>query len=93
MFLPTSIHKEAIMLYLYGTRLREDLGQPHWYSEVFRSDDVQAFLNHVLLANSTFVGVQFPSWQSDRIILTVAHPEESGALYGFKVVEMIVPGR
>ncbi|KAL1730124.1 hypothetical protein EV714DRAFT_284474 [Schizophyllum commune] len=64
---------------------REDLGQPHWYNEIF-DKRVDAFIERVLTSTSD-------SESPDRFTLTVASPTESGSLHGWAVEELAVPGR
>lgn len=65
---------------------REDFGKPHWYPEIFQLEDVQAFLDSVLVSNSTFDLAR-------PFTLTVAHPADSGALHGWRIQSLRTPGR
>ncbi|KAL1747011.1 hypothetical protein HDZ31DRAFT_32988 [Schizophyllum fasciatum] len=64
---------------------REDPGQPHWYPDVLDNAPVRAFLARVLGSAAR------PA--SPRFTLTVASPRESGALHGWAVEALAVPGR
>ncbi|THH15894.1 hypothetical protein EW146_g4658 [Bondarzewia mesenterica] len=66
---------------------REDLGQPHWYSTVFRNDQVAIFLRSLLQPE------YLPEGRSDSYTLTVAIPSESGSLHGWRILSLVMPGR
>ncbi|KIL69564.1 hypothetical protein M378DRAFT_69148 [Amanita muscaria Koide BX008] len=64
---------------------REDKGQPHWYSSVFRNDEVQSFLEKVLQEPEKPTPTKFT--------ITTTSPAESGALHGWRIEQLTVPSR
>ncbi|KAF8894431.1 hypothetical protein BD779DRAFT_1501027 [Infundibulicybe gibba] len=68
--------------------LREVPGEGHWYPSVFNNEQVRAFLERVVTTSA-----DSPHRHKDEFTLTVAIPLESGSLHGWKIEELIVPGR
>ncbi|KAL5490095.1 hypothetical protein ACEPAI_4928 [Sanghuangporus weigelae] len=68
----------------------EDEGQPHWYPNVFESEQVRSFLQEALVSK---VQEQHPFSESFEFTLTVADPVRSGSKNGWKIEELVVPGR
>jgi hypothetical protein len=69
-------------------RYREDEGQPHWYSPIFKTPDVQSFIDSLIRTES-----DPPPRLPLRFTLTVAIPAESGSLHGWRIERLQVPGR
>ncbi|KAI9466043.1 hypothetical protein BJY52DRAFT_1112744 [Lactarius psammicola] len=66
---------------------REDQGQGHWYSSVFRNMQVKAFLDSVLAAKRD------PPRRSATFTLTTAVPADTGSLHGWRILSLLSPGR
>ncbi|OAX43816.1 hypothetical protein K503DRAFT_730813 [Rhizopogon vinicolor AM-OR11-026] len=66
----------------------EEPGQPHWWFEVLKNTRVQAFLDRVQCAPHNV-----PKTKCRKFTLTVAVPAESGAMRGWRVLALEVPGR
>ncbi|KAK2467077.1 hypothetical protein APHAL10511_001335 [Amanita phalloides] len=65
---------------------QEAKGQGHWYSSVFRNGTVRSFLNKILLEPSQNVTPKI-------FTISVASPAEQGSVYGWRVKQLIIPGR
>ncbi|KAF9036995.1 hypothetical protein BDZ89DRAFT_1061691 [Hymenopellis radicata] len=67
--------------------LREDPGESHWYSTVFKNDQVTSFLENAISA--------YPNRHTlaERFTLTVSVPSEVGSLHGWSIQALTIPGR
>ncbi|KAF9475666.1 hypothetical protein BDN70DRAFT_996247 [Pholiota conissans] len=63
----------------------EDIGGSHWYPTILKRPEVQMFLASIFSNQSTT--------HSDSFVLTVANPRECGPLHGWKVDQLLIPGR
>jgi hypothetical protein len=70
-----------------STSYREDQGQGHWYSSVFRNAQVKAFLDSVLAEKRD------PPRRSASFTLTTAVPADTGSLHGWRILSLLSPGR
>lgn len=70
--------------------LHIDEGQPHWYPEVFESEQVRSFLEEAL---SSEVQLRGPTSNVSEFTLTVADPVRSGSKNGWKIDQLLIPGR
>ncbi|KAL5532933.1 hypothetical protein ACEPAF_4707 [Sanghuangporus sanghuang] len=68
----------------------EDEGQPHWYPNVFESEQVRSFLQGAL---DSKIQEQHRSSEPVEFTLTVADPVRSGSKNGWRIEELVVPGR
>jgi hypothetical protein len=66
---------------------REDQGQGHWYSSVFRNAQVKAFLDSILAEKRD------PPRRSASFTLTTAVPADTGSLHGWRILSLLFPGR
>ncbi|KAI0005870.1 hypothetical protein BJV74DRAFT_761059, partial [Russula compacta] len=66
---------------------REEPGQGHWYPFVLRNAQVKAFLDSVLDEERP------PPRHSVTFTLTAAVPAETGSLHGWRILNLLVPGR
>ncbi|KAH8102881.1 hypothetical protein BXZ70DRAFT_1006072 [Cristinia sonorae] len=71
--------------------LKEDKGQPHWYSSLFQNDVARDFLESTL-AQSVDPPASMESGFGS-FTLTVAIPCDSGPMRGFKIESLVIPGR
>ncbi|KAG6874319.1 hypothetical protein C0995_001544 [Termitomyces sp. Mi166 len=67
--------------------IREVPNEDHWFSSVFDNEQVQGFLETLLVAEP-----QSPKSPRD-FTLTVSDPRASGTLHGWKVESLLFPGR
>ena len=70
-----------------STSYREEQGQGHWYSSVFRNAQVKAFLDSVLAEKRD------PPRLSASFTLTTAVPADTGSLHGWRILSLLSPGR
>ena len=70
-----------------STSYREDQGNDHWYSSVFRNAQVKAFLDSVLAEKRD------PPRRSANFTLTAAVPADTGSLHGWRILNLLTPGR
>lgn len=73
--------------YPRGPSYREEPGQGHWYPFVLRNAQVKAFLDSVLDKERP------PPRRSVMFTLTAAVPAETGSLHGWRILNLLVPGR
>ncbi|KAH9079250.1 hypothetical protein EDB83DRAFT_2513796 [Lactarius deliciosus] len=66
---------------------REDQGNGHWYPSVFRNAQVKAFLDSVLAEKRD------PPRRSTTFTLTAAVPADTGSLHGWRILNLLSPGR
>ncbi|KAH9004981.1 hypothetical protein EDB86DRAFT_3037142 [Lactarius hatsudake] len=66
---------------------REDQGNGHWYPSVFRNAQVKAFLDSVLAEKRD------PRRRSATFTLTTAVPADTGSLHGWRILNLLSPGR
>lgn len=67
-------------------RYSEVPGENHWFDTVF--SDAQYFLDDLIDASATA-----PRLESLSFTLRTANPDESGSKFGFKILELDLPGR
>jgi hypothetical protein len=65
----------------------EEPGQGHWYPSVFRNAHVKAFLDSVLDDKRLLPR------HSATFTLTTAVPAETGSFHGWRILNLVVPGR
>ncbi|KAF8503727.1 hypothetical protein F5888DRAFT_1864250, partial [Russula emetica] len=65
----------------------EEPGQGHWYPSVFKNLQVKAFLDSILDDNRP------PPRFSATFTLTSAVPAETGSFHGWRILNLVVPGR
>ncbi|KAM5531823.1 hypothetical protein V8D89_014522 [Ganoderma adspersum] len=65
---------------------REDPGERHWYSDVFKNDEVAAFVSSTLSRRDAGTSMR-------SFTLTVAVPSDSGSLHGWSIHRLGIPGR
>ncbi|PPQ70920.1 hypothetical protein CVT24_009982 [Panaeolus cyanescens] len=65
----------------------EDFGQDHWYPTVLNNDHVQGFVDQYTLRGGANAELD------DTFTLTTLAPHQSGSLRGWRIVELITPGR
>lgn len=75
------------------SRYREVAGKPHWFPTVFRNDQVEGFLDSLLLPDSSLNSPEASELSGDSFTLTVATPRESGSMHGWRVITLETPGR
>ncbi|KAK4694170.1 hypothetical protein P7C70_g8782, partial [Phenoliferia sp. Uapishka_3] len=63
-------------------------GAGHWFDGVFDSPLVKTFFDSLFAKNATL-----PTKEDFEFTLTVANPDDSGSMNGFKIVELEIPGR
>lgn len=68
---------------------REDPGQLHWYTGMFDNADVRQYIRTVLDSESA----SDVASQPDQFTLTVSIPNESGPLHGWRILQLLIPGR
>src|SRR5260370_39215997 len=73
--------------YVHGPSYHEELGQGHWYPSVFKNPEVKAFLDSILDDKRP------PPRCSATFTLTAAIPAETGSLHGWRILNLVVPGR
>ena len=73
--------------YLCPLSYREEPGQGHWYPSVFKNPQVKVFLDSNLDDNRP------PPRCSATFTLTCAVPAETGSLHGWRILNLVVPGR
>ena len=69
--------------------LHIDEGQPHWYDNVFKSTDIQTFLDQYTVLSPT----ETEKGDVSDFVLTVADPSRSGSLHGWSITKLCTPGR
>ncbi|KAF8644122.1 hypothetical protein AX16_008651 [Volvariella volvacea WC 439] len=67
-------------------RLHEEPGQGHWYPSVFLNNDVKDFFHQLS-------GSERKTQDTTSFTLTVASPLEYGPMQGFRIEQVLVPGR
>lgn len=66
---------------------REEPDQGHWYPSVFKNPQVKAFLDSILDDNRP------PPRCSTTFTLTSAVPANTGSFHGWRILNLVVPGR
>ncbi|KZT74257.1 hypothetical protein DAEQUDRAFT_702566 [Daedalea quercina L-15889] len=69
--------------------LREDPGQLHWYTGLFDNADVREYMRTMLESKPQSAIGQSPN----SFTLTVSIPAESGSLHGWRIHQLLIPGR
>ncbi|PIL23730.1 hypothetical protein GSI_13480 [Ganoderma sinense ZZ0214-1] len=65
---------------------REDSEERHWYPDVFKNDEVAAFVSSTLSGQDAGASIR-------TFTLTVAVPSDSGSLHGWSIYRLGIPGR
>ncbi|TFK67890.1 hypothetical protein BDN72DRAFT_821909 [Pluteus cervinus] len=68
-------------------RFREDPHQGHWYQTVFEGDAIQTFFDNILTVPNTLPA------KEGSFTLTISSPSDSGSKNGWKIEELLIPGR
>ncbi|KAF8197391.1 hypothetical protein BJ912DRAFT_1078312, partial [Pholiota molesta] len=63
----------------------EDPGEGHWYFNILKRPEVQTFVADLFLRG--------PAVESESFTLTAANPHECGSLHGWKIEQLLIPGR
>ena len=71
----------------HGRSFCEEKGEGHWYPSVFKSAQVNAFLDSVLSEERR------PHRRSHTFTHTTMVPAETGSLHGWRTLKLLVPGR
>ena len=85
-----SVCDKRILWLTYDVRsFREDPGKLHWYAGLFDNADVRDYICTILDGEqASGVGSQ-----PDKFTLTVSIPSESGSLHGWRILQLLIPGR
>ncbi|TFY55536.1 hypothetical protein EVJ58_g8182 [Rhodofomes roseus] len=73
--------------------LREDPGELHWYTGMFDNPDVREYMRTILESDTGLATTSVLTETPDSFTLTVSIPAESGSLHGWRVHQLLVPGR
>ena len=68
---------------------REDPGELHWYTGLFDNADVREYIRTILDSEPASDAASQP----DKFTLTVSIPSESGSLHGWRILQLLIPGR
>ncbi|KAG6832731.1 hypothetical protein H0H92_012303 [Tricholoma furcatifolium] len=68
--------------------IQEVAGEDHWYPSVFDNEQVQSFLEATLTEAASSI-----CNPTNDFTLTVSDPRSNGALYGWKIEQLLIPGR
>jgi len=74
-------------------KLREDPGELHWYTGLFDNAYVREYMRTVLESETGLATSVGFAPCPDSFTLTVSIPAESGSLHGWRIHQLLVPGR